>query len=239
MTAAFDIRLKSFNRSFSVLDLAENLPIWKDQTPEIFTTKHGDALAMVAVIEEAAKKQEAGLGGLTDEKDREETELEDAAFMVSQALVQWFSDHQQETEAGQVALTKSAWKSLRDQQLLAKSQLVIDHATAITTGPGAADAAKYGITPAAVTSLTKERKDFADIVNAPGAAQAVRKALTKGFRPAFSLIEKKFGELDALIIQFGTTPAGNSMIAAWNDARIQKGNNGSTSAPANPTPAAA
>jgi hypothetical protein len=41
MTAAFDIRLKSFNRSFSVLDLAENLPIWKDQTPEIFTTKHG------------------------------------------------------------------------------------------------------------------------------------------------------------------------------------------------------
>lgn len=153
--------------------------------------------------------------------------------MVAQALVQWFADHQQEAEAGQISLTKSAWKALRDQQLLTKSQLVIDHATTLTTGPHAADAAKYGITPAAVQLLTKERGDYAEIINAPGAALAVRKALTKGVR------EKKFGELDALIIQVGTTPAGKSLIAAWNDARIQKGNNGPTPIPAIPAAAIA
>lgn len=54
-------------------------------------------------------------------------------------------------------------------------------------------------------------------------AQSVRKALTKGFRPAFNLVEKKFKELDGLILQFGKTDAGKAMIAAWKDARIQKG----------------
>ncbi|HEX7260419.1 MAG TPA: hypothetical protein VF258_01265, partial [Luteolibacter sp.] len=226
MNAELDTRLKAFNRSFSVLDLPEHPPVWLGQSPQIFTVKRDEAHAMVAILAEAAKKQEAGLGGMTSEKDREETELEDAAFIMAQALVQWFNDHQQETEAGQIAMSKTAWKNLRDQQLLSKSQLVIDHASGVAYGPYSMEATQYGITPDAVELLTKERQDYADIVNAPGAAQAVRKALTKGFRPAFSLVEKKFGELDALIIQFGTTPAGNSMIAAWNDARIQKGNNG-------------
>ena len=152
--------------------------------------------------------------------------------MVAQALVLWFSANHQETAAGEIDLSMSAWKNLKNQQLLTKSQLVIDHATTVSTGPNSADAAKYGITPAAVTLLTKERKDYDDIVSAPGVAQAVRKALTKGFRPAFALVEKKFAELDALIIQFGTTAGGKSMIAAWQDARVQKGNNG----PATPAP---
>lgn len=84
--------------------------------------------------------------------------------------------------------------------------------------------------------LAKERKDYDDIVNAPGVAQALRKALTKGFRPAFALVEKKFAELDALIIQFGTSPAGKAMIAAWEDARVQKGNNGPATPVAPVTP---
>lgn len=236
MNAELDIRLKAFNRSLSVLGLPENSPIWKNQSPEIFTTKYGEAAAMVDVLGDAAKKQETVLKGLTDEKDREEAELEDAAFIVAQALVQWFSDQKQEAEAGQISLSKSAWQGLRNQQLLTKSQLVIDHATAVTTGASAAAALKYGITPAAVQMLTNERKDYDEIVNAPGSAQSVRKALTKGFRPAFALVEKKFSELDALILQFGTTPAGKSLIAAWNDARVQKGNNGPTPGPIKPTP---
>ena len=56
-------------------------------------------------------------------------------------------------------------------------------------------------------------------------AQSIRKALTKGFRPAFNLVEKKFKQLDSLIIQFGATPAGAQMVAEWKDARIQKGSN--------------
>ncbi len=40
--------------------------------------------------------------------DREETELENAAFILAQALVLWFSANQQETEAGEIDLSKSA-----------------------------------------------------------------------------------------------------------------------------------
>jgi len=226
MNIELDLRLKAFNRSLGVLDLAEHVALWKDKAPVVFTTKHDEAASMTAALEDAAKKQEAGLGGVVEEKDREEAELEDAAFVVAQALLSWFNDQKQETEAGEVDFAKSAWQGLRDQQLLTKSQRVIDLAKAVTGGTKAVDAAKYGIIAEAVAELTKERKDYDDIVNEPGVAQSVRKALTKGFRPAFNLVEKKFKELDGLIIQFGKTDAGKGMIAAWKDARVQKGQNG-------------
>jgi hypothetical protein len=134
----------------------------------------------------------------------------------------------------------SSWRQLRDQQLLTRSQLVLDLATTAASGPQAADAAKYGITAAAVANLTKERADYAEIVNAPGVAQAVRKALTRGFRPAFALVERKFNELDSLILQFGGTTAGRSMIATWKHAHFHKGANAPnpTPAPAPPAPTA-
>lgn len=226
MNTELDLRLKAFNRSLGVLDLAGNTAIWKDKAPVIFTTKKAEAADMTAALEEAAKKQEAKLGGVTVEKDREETELEDAAFVLAQALLSWFNDQKQETEAAEVDFAKSSWQGLRDQQLLTKSQRVIELATAVTSGAKAAEAAKYGITPEAVAELVKERADYDGIVNEPGVAVSVRKALTKGFRPAFALVEKKFQELDALILQFGKTHAGKAMIAAWKDARIQKGLNG-------------
>lgn len=221
MNAEFDIRRKAFKRSVSVLALPDHVVLWKEKSLEIFTVKHDEAVTLLATLDEAAKKQETALGGLIDEKDCEETEFEDAAFMAAQALVLWFSDNAQESQVREVDLSKSAWKGLRDQQLLSRFQLVIDHANAITGGSQDAAAAKYGIVPAAVM-LTKERRDYDAIVNASGVAPDVRKDLTKGFRPAFTLLEKKFGELDALIIQFGTTPAGKSMIAAREDARVQK-----------------
>ncbi|MFN0077788.1 MAG: hypothetical protein ACKVY0_15130 [Prosthecobacter sp.] len=223
MNIELDLRLKAFNRSLGVLDLAEHVVLWKDKAPVIFTTKHDEATSMAAALEDAAKKQEAGLGGVADEKDREEAELEDAAFVVAQALLSWFNDQKQETEAGEVDFAKSSWQGLRDQQLLTKSQRVIDLAATVVGGPNAAKALDYGITAGAVTELTKERKDYWEIVNEPGVAQSVRKALTKGFRPAFALVEKKFKELDGLILQFGKTATGKSMIAAWKDARVQKG----------------
>ncbi|MBL9180723.1 MAG: hypothetical protein JNN17_01165 [Verrucomicrobiaceae bacterium] len=226
METVFELRLKAFNRALGVLDLPEHINLWSGKMPVIFTPKKAEAATMTAALEDAAKKQEAGLGGVTQEKDREETELEDAAFILAQALLSWFNDQKQESEVAEVDFAKSSWQGLRDQQLLAKSQRVIDLATAVTGGAKAADAAKYGITPDAVAELVKERKDYDDIVNEPGVAQSIRKALTKGLRPAFALVEKKFQELDALILQFGKTEAGKAMIAAWKDARVQKGMNG-------------
>ena len=238
MQDEFANRLDSFDRSLAVLDLPEHKPLWENQPPLAVTTKVGEARTMVGELKTAQQKQEAGTGGATAEKDREETELEEAAGILAEALVIYYTDKGQETEAGEVNLTESDWTKLRDQQLLAKSQLVIDRATVLSSGATAVDAAKYGITPAAVLSVTKERTDYDNIVNAPGVTIAVRKALTTGFRPAFKLTEKKFAEVDKLIRQFRTTAAGRTMIAAWNAARIIKdaGHAGGGEAPANPTP---
>ena len=196
---------------------------------------------MTAALREEQKKQEKELTGITEEKDREETELEDAAHAMAQALVLYFNDTQQESEAGEIDLTESDWRKLSDHKLLQKSQRVIDLATALSTGPQATTALKYGITAANIAALTKERADYDQIINAPGVAASVRAALTKGFGPAFSLVEKKFKELDKLIIQFGKNAEGRGLIAAWKDARVKKGANApddeEETPPAPPTPA--
>lgn len=152
----------------------------------------------------------------------------------------YYTDKGQETEAGEVDLPPSDWHKLRDQQLLAKSQLVIDRATLLSTGATAVEAAKYGITPAAVTALTKERADYDDIVNAPGLAIAIRKALTQGFRPAYKATEKKFRDVEKLLRQFRTMAAGRAMVEAWNAARIIKdaGHTGGGTPPTLPPPPA-
>jgi hypothetical protein len=230
MKDEFINRLDMFSRSLGVLDMAEHKPIWQNKPPIILTTKIGEARVMTNALQEAEKKQEKGTGGMTDEKDREETELEDAALTLASALVLYYNDHGQETEAGEVDLTPSEWRGLRDQQLLAKSQLVIDGAAALATGATAEEAAKYGITPEAVEALTKERKDYDDIVNAPGVAIAVRTALTKGFREAFNLTEAKFAEVDKLTLQLRKTDKGRALVAAWKAAREIKGPGSGSSA---------
>ena len=229
--------LTSFDTSLSALGRPDSTPVWQGQAPLIFEEKVAEATTMVEAIQDTQKNQEAGIGGSTEEKVREENELEAAAYLLAQAQVLYFQDHGQETEAGALNLTPTNWAEFRDQALLAKSQLVIDSATGLTTGPSAVVAAKYGITPAAVTGLTKERADYDAIVNAPSVAIAIRKALTKGFRPAISLTEKKFKDLDKLILQFGGTPAGKTLIAVWQNARIIKdAGHGPATPPVPPAP---
>ena len=115
---------------------------------------------MVNELQTAQQNQETGTSGSTAEKEREAMELEDAASLLAQALVIYYNDQGQETQAGEVDLSRSDWDKLRDQQLLAKAQLVIDRATPLSTGATAVEAAKNGISPAAVTALTKERMDY-------------------------------------------------------------------------------
>lgn len=223
MNSVLNIRLKAFKRSLAILALEENELIWKDQPPEAFTTKHTEAEAMVATLEDAARKHEAGKAGVTEEKNRDEEELEDTAHVLAQALVFWFADEKQEGRAGEVTLTKTEWRTLSNQRLLAKAKTVIDLTAAISSGPDAERAAKYGITAKAGQDLSREYDDYKHIVQAPGVAQAVRRALTKGFPTAFNLVEAKFKQLDGLILQFRGTGPGRAMMAAWAEARIQKG----------------
>ena len=102
MEAILDRRLKAFNRSLDLLAKQENRPLWENVSPLIFTAKYGEAATMVQAIEDAAKKQEAGLGGVTEQKNREETELEDADFILAQAVALWLTDKGREAEAGEI-----------------------------------------------------------------------------------------------------------------------------------------
>lgn len=228
-------RLDMYLSGLGVLDLPAHKLEWENKVPEIFTTKVGELRTMVTAIQEEQKRQEVGTTGVTLEKDREETELEEASYALAQAAVIYYNDHQQETEAAELDLEPSDWRALRDQQLLAKSQLVIDRAGGLAAGDMAAEAAKYGITPLAAQALVKERKDYEDIVNASDVAIAIRKALTQGFRPAFRLTEAKMKELDKLILQFRGTDTGKAMVAAWQAARSTKDRgHGAANAPTPP-----
>lgn len=239
MQDEFSNRLDAFDRSLDVLDLPAHKLIWENQPPVMLTTKVGEAHTMVGELKAAQQRQEAGTKGATEEKEREATELEEVASIVSEALVLYYTDQGQETEAGEVDLTPTDWHKLRDQQLLAKAQLVIERAASLSAGATAVEAVKYGLTPAAVTALTKERTDYDGIVNAPGVAIAIRKALTQGFRPAYKATEKKFRDVEKLLRQFRTTAAGRDMVAAWNAARIIKDaghTGGATPPPPPPNP---
>ncbi|HEY5894390.1 MAG TPA: hypothetical protein VIT91_14290 [Chthoniobacterales bacterium] len=223
MNNEFVNRLGSFTTALATLHLEEHLPVWQNQPPIVFTEKVTDAATAVETLQEVQKDQEAGITGSAEQKEREKAELERAAHVLGQALAIYFRDRQDETQAAGFDLTASDWLRLRDLQLLAKSKLVVDAAETLANGPAAADAAKYGITPATVTALVKERNEYDKMVNAPGVAISVRKALTNGFRPAFSIVEEKFKDLDKLILQFGGSEAGRGLVAAWKNARMQKG----------------
>lgn len=127
---------------------------------------------------------------------------------------------------------------MRDQQLLEKTRLVRDLAQGLTVGTTATSAAEYGIDAAAVQALTKEIDDYASVITSPQQTIGGRAVLTRQARPRFNALEKKFGELDDLILQFGKTAAGRAMIAAYQMARVIRDvGHGPQAVPPPPTPA--
>ncbi len=112
---------------------------------------------------------------------------------------------------------------------------VTDTAAAIIAGPDATAAATYGITPARLQAATDQIDNYATLVTAPQQDLASRKAITLALRAEFSQVEARFQFLDKLILQFDNTPAGHSLIAAYNAARNIR-DLGSTPTPPSPPP---
>ena len=104
-----------------------------------FPRSEADVLAALAAARAARMPvtTQGARTGITAEKDREETELEDAAHVLGQALALWFAANNREDEAAQVDFPISSWRQLRDQRLLTRSQLVIDLAAALAQPSGA------------------------------------------------------------------------------------------------------
>lgn len=163
---------------------------------------------------------ERSIAGSAEAKEKEEEELEQAAFEMAQALVTYFMDAGDLEAAEPFRRTFSYWQRLRDQDLLLRSQAVIDAATPLTTGANAATIAEnYGISAARVATLVSERNGYDAVVSAPAAARAGRKAYTAQMREKFRPVTAKFRDLDRLVPQFRSRPGGEAFVEGWFAAR--------------------
>ena len=219
-------RLTAFQTSRDTLFSAQWKPVWEGKSPVIFTDRAEEAKTALAGLEEFCRKHGVVITGSAEDKDREETELEDAAFNNAKALVEFYRAAGQETEAAKYDFPITRWRRLRDSELLTEAKSVRLAITALAAGPDAAEAAKYDLTPAVAAMLQKEAADYEGFLTAPTQAIIGRKGLTAQLRTQFNAVGAKFESLDNLAGKFGTTPAGRDFVAAYKSARIIRGANG-------------
>lgn len=186
----------------------------------MFTKKVQQTEQAVDELEAFVREQETSTTDAAQAKQREETELEEAAYLVGSTLSIWFLDQQDEENAAKVNLTPSVWRRLRDQQLLEKARLLRDVAQTVIDGPQGAEAAEYGITTEEVARLTKEIDDYDARIAAPQQRIAERKARTSQLRDRFNAVEDRFELLDKFILHFRRTDAGRNLASAYQASRV-------------------
>ena len=241
MQDEFVNRLGMFRTALGTLNRPEYKTVWENQPPAIFATKVETVGQAVEDLAEFGRQQETATAGATAQKEIEEAELEQEAYVFGGVLAIWLRDQGDEENAAKVDLTLSGWRRLRDQQLLEKARLVHQLGEGVTTGPDAETAGAYGITTEALEKLKKETADYDTVITAPQQAIAERKARTGQLRQRFNAVESQFQVLDRLIELFRATPEGRDMIAAWQASRVIRDlGHGASSQPAaeSPTPEA-
>jgi hypothetical protein len=220
MDSEFVNRLGMFNTALDTLNGAEFKPTWYEKQPKIFTLKVAQAATAVEELEAFCRQRSSDITGVTAEKAREEKEAAAATHTLARLLVQWFRDHNDETNAAKVDVPLRGFTNLRDAEAVAKMRETVSLAQAIVSGADSEAAADYGLTSDAVTAVNQEVEEFASIVTAPQASISQRAALTKQLRDRFNEVEAKFEALDNLILGFNGTPAGRNLIAAYQASRI-------------------
>jgi hypothetical protein len=228
--------LASYRTRLACLDQPAHAILWKNQPPLVFTTKVTAARAAVDNLAAIAGRQSAPTGGAAADKRREEKELEDTAHAFGRLLVALATDRNDLTTAAKYDVPISTWRALRDEALLQRARLLHADGTALSAGPNAATAATYGVTPASLAVLKKETDDYAAFIVAPQDAIAGRSALTESLPQLLRSTTALFDQLEDFLPQFGTTPAGQSFLAAYlASTAINQRGRGPTP-PADPTP---
>jgi hypothetical protein len=115
-----------------------------------------------------------------------------------------------------VNFTKSAIVRLRDQDLLATARDIRDTAQSKVAEP---DAAKRGITPAAIAALTAAIDAYAAVVNAPRTTIASRAALNRELTTQVAACIDHIENVDDLVIQL-TGEGAADFISGWKQSRI-------------------
>lgn len=202
-----------------LLDLTEYHPVWKDQPPVVFTSRVTAFRSMVDALGLLIGRQQSATTGHAEDKEREEAELENTAYEISQTLAGWFEANGRNADAAQIDLSLTAWQKLRDTDLIGKAKL-LETLLAAALADHAASLAEYDLTPADAVALAQEIKGFEDLVAAPSAAISRRRALTTALRPDFRKVSEILEELDRLVLRFRRTEPGARFAEAWQAARI-------------------
>lgn len=221
-----------------VLEDATYQPVWKNQSPAVFGNRAAELIPLIHGLTDLIAGQQTATTGYATDKDREETELENAAHDISQALADWYEDQGHHGDSAQIDLSLSAWQRLRDTELIAKSRLLHQKLTAALATDAAA-MVDYGLDAADATLLAKELADYEAIIADPSAAISRRRSLTLTLRPKFRAVSELLAKMDRSVLRFRRTADGAAFAAVWDAARIVRdlGSSGpATPAPVTPTP---
>lgn len=253
-------RLQMFRTVNATCQQPEHAAVWQNQPPAIFARRVTQFGALLADLESLVERREAQTTGHAEQKQREEQELEAIAYQTGAVLSEYYLDRQQEALAAQVDFPPSSWQLLRDEQLIARSQTVLNRlqealasdgsppsgggigTITVTDAPTndppivhAAPLADYGLTAASAAALEKELQDYVAIVSAPQTTTTGRAAMTKMLRERFLDIARHLERMDKLVDTFRTTPAGVAFAESWTAARnIYDRGHGPTTPPQDP-----
>lgn len=216
MKDEFTNRLNAFRTTLDFLNAPANKPKWDGQPPLRFISRVAEAAEAVAGLAMFCQQQGAVIKGAAVDKAREEKELEDAAFVLGQAVAECCRGLGNAADAARVAFSKSAWRGMRDAALLANAREVIRLAEGLLAGTHVAVAAECGISAASVAACKKEAGDYEAVISAPQQAIAGRKATTAQMRDRFNAVEAVFASLDGLVEQFPD----KVFVAAYHAARV-------------------
>lgn len=215
-------KLISFKATLAVADQPESLPIWEDQVPLGFTKSLGTTRAAVTTLAGDGAAQSTTAEGSTAALRDLRQSFEIQLHILTRATFRFLKTAGRTEDAAKLDLTPSDLHNSRAVALAGLGETVLDLAEPLTqpTAPGQpAPGAELGITAALFATVDALWERYSTAVGAPIGARAKRKALTAGLPAKFAAVEEQFAELDDLVIQFGSTPAGKEFVEAWFNAR--------------------
>ena len=218
MRDEFTNLLGAFRTALDFLNAPANKRLWQGQPPLRFTQKVADASAATQALADFCQMQSSVIQGAAMDKAREEKELEDAAYVLGQAVAECCRSLGNETDAAKAAFARSVWQRMRDAALLASAREVIRLAQGLLadpSSPASTAAMECGITPAHIASCLQEADDYEAVLTAPQQTLSSRKAITGLLRDRFNEVEAHFASLDVLVEQFPHS----TFIAGYHAAR--------------------
>jgi hypothetical protein len=233
MTSRHQNQLNMIGTCITVAQSPEHKTAWEGQEPADFGTDLAKLSTDYTALSLKAAQAEAATGGAADEKAVAEATLENLAYIAARALVNHFKKTGDRDRLGKVDYTKSEIVKLRTQELVTQTTAIRDIAQGAV---GETDAAKRGITPARIATLTAAIAAYTQVMNAPRGQIVNRSALIKEVETDTAALIEFINDMDDLVLQFDTSPIGHRLMEAWKRARIIVDVGGSHAGDEKPTP---